>query len=84
MRALHKRDPLFDMDLERKRFDMALQQAILTPAVKAHGFGTIDPARMALTIQANAQAYDIANPPAPEQVYTTRFLPPEAERMPKA
>lgn len=84
MRALHRRDPLFDVDLERQRFELALKEAILTDAVRAGGFGTVDPARMALTIQANAQAYGIASPPAPEQVYTTRFLPPQPERMPQA
>ena len=82
MAALQKRDPLFDIALEQQRFAMALQNAILTPAVKQNGFGTVDPARMALTIAANAQAYGIATPPAPEQIYTARFLPPQAERMP--
>ena len=82
MAALQKRDPLFDTALEQQRFAMALQDAILTPDVRKNGFGTIDPARMALTIAANAQAYGIATPPTPEQIYTTRFLPPQAERMP--
>lgn len=82
MAALQKRDPLFDTELERQRFDMALTETILTPAVRAGGFGTVDRARLALTISANAQAYGITAPPLPEQVYTTRFLPPQAERMP--
>ena len=82
MAALQKRDPLFDAALEKQRFAMALQDAILTPEVRKNGFGTVDPARMQLTISANAQAYGIAAPPAPGQIYTTSFLPPQAERMP--
>lgn len=84
MAALQKRDPLFDVALERQRFAMALQDAILTPDVRQNGFGTVDPARMALTISANAQAYGIATPPTPDQLYTTRFLPPQPDRMPQA
>lgn len=80
MQALLKRNPLFDVELERRRFEMALTDAILTPYVEKNGLGSVEPARMALTIEANAQAYGIANPPTPEQLYTTRFLPPPAER----
>ena len=84
MAALVKRDPLFDAALEKQRFALALQDAILTPDVRKNGFGTVSPGRMALTIAANAQAYGIATPPTPEQIYTTRFLPPQADRMPQA
>ena len=82
MAAMVKRDPLFDPDLEMKRLQMALKDAILTPDVKQNGFGAVDPARMALTISANATAYALEKPPAPGQIYTTQFLPPQAERMP--
>jgi NitT/TauT family transport system substrate-binding protein len=84
MQAMKRRDPLFDATLERKRFDMVLKDAMLTPSVRKNGFGFVDPARMALTISANAQAFGITNPPTLEQVYTTKFLPPQAERMPDA
>jgi NitT/TauT family transport system substrate-binding protein len=84
MQSVKKRDPLFDVSLERERFDMVLRNAILTPYVQKNGFGSIDPARMALTIQANAEAYGIANPPSPDQIMTTRFLPPQEQRMPRA
>ncbi len=81
MLALQKRDPLFDVDLERRRFDMALKDAILTPFVEQNGLGSVVPERMALTIDANAQAYGITTPPTANQIYTTRFLPPQSERM---
>lgn len=84
MAAMKARDPLFDTTLELARWKFVEAAAYLTPAVKQHGFGYIDPARMDLTIKANAQAYGIANPPAPDQLYTTRFLPPQSERMPPA
>ena len=82
MAAMVKRDPLFDADLETRRLQLALKETILTDYVRKNGFGSVDPARMALTIAANAKAYDLATPPTPDQIYTTRFLPPQAERMP--
>ncbi len=82
MKALTAYDPLFDTKLELARFQMALSEAILTDAVKKNGFGYVDPARMALTISANSQAYGIAKPITPDQLYTTQFLPPQAQRMP--
>ena len=82
MAALQKRDTLFDAELETRRFDLALREAILTPYVRQNGFGSIDPARMALTIAANATAYGLATPPTAAEIYTTQFLPPQAERMP--
>ncbi len=84
MASLQKRSPLFDVDLERRRFDMALKDTLLTPFVQQNGLGSVVPERMALTIAANAQAYGIENPPKPDQIYTTRFLPPQAERMVRA
>lgn len=81
MAALQKRDTLFDAELEMRRFDMALKDAMLTPYVRQNGFGSIDPARMALTIAANATAFGLATPPSAAEIYTTQFLPPQAERM---
>ena len=82
MAAMKARDPLFDSDLEMRRWDLVRDHAYLTPAVKANGFGFVDPARIALTIEVNAAAYGIDKPPAPENLYTTAFLPPQADRIP--
>jgi NitT/TauT family transport system substrate-binding protein len=84
MAAMKKRDPLFDEKLELARWELVRDQAYLTPATRQHGFGHVDPARMDLVISANAEAYGIATPPTAAQLYTTRFLPPPAERMPPA
>jgi NitT/TauT family transport system substrate-binding protein len=78
-----KRDPLLNPQIELDRLDMAIETAILTPYIKAHGYGAIDPARMAKLVAINAEAYQVANPPKPDEIYTTAFLPPAAERMPQ-
>ena len=79
--AMYARDPLFDVKLERERLKLVLDQSILTASVKKNGFGSVDPARMALTIQANAEANNLKDPPKLDQVYTTQFLPPPDARM---
>ena len=82
MESLKAYDPLFDVKLEAQRFQLALDRAILTPYVKSNGFGAVEPSRIQLTIAANTQAYMLSTPPNPEDLYTTKFLPPQAERMP--
>lgn len=82
MASLQKLEPLLDAKLEAARWKLVLDQAILTPYIKKHGFGSINPARMAETVAVNAKVYKIAHPPKPDQIYTTKFLPPAAERMP--
>jgi len=48
--------------------------------VKANGFGGIDPARLAKSIDQIALTYDFKNRPRPEDIFTSQYLPPAAER----
>ncbi|HEY8614376.1 MAG TPA: ABC transporter substrate-binding protein [Roseomonas sp.] len=80
MAALKKREPLFDEALEKRRWAMARDRSILTPAVKANGTGAIDMARAETLIRVNAEAYGVANPPKATDMFTERFLPPASDR----
>src|SRR5215831_2843411 len=80
--ALKKRDPLLNEQVELDRLQYVLDKALLTPTIKAKGLGTIEPERMATAITLNAEAFKVANPPKAEAIYTTKFLPPQAERLP--
>jgi NitT/TauT family transport system substrate-binding protein len=82
--AMHARDPMFDVALEADRLQLVLNDSILTPDVKKNGFGYIVPARMDLTINSNLEANGLNVVLTPDQLYTTSFLPPQAERMPPA
>ncbi len=82
MASLKKRDPLLNDAVELERLQHVLDKALLTPAIKAKGIGTIEPERMADAVKINAEAFQVANPPKPETIYTTKFLPPQADRMP--
>ncbi|MCW5772014.1 MAG: ABC transporter substrate-binding protein [Rhodospirillaceae bacterium] len=79
--AAKKRDPLIDEALELERLQLSLATNILTPYVKANGMGDVDPARFARSIKDVAEAFGLAKAPAPDKVFTNRFLPPKAERM---
>jgi NitT/TauT family transport system substrate-binding protein len=79
--ALKQHDALIDAALELRRLGMINDQLITTEATRATGIGTVDPARLARMITAIADAYAIKTPPAPDQIYTDRFLPPQADRL---
>lgn len=79
--AAKKRDPLIDEKLEAERLDISLKQNILTPYVKANGMGDVDPARLAKSISEVAEAFGLPAAPAPEKVFTGKYLPPKSERM---
>jgi NitT/TauT family transport system substrate-binding protein len=79
--ALKTRDALIDAALELQRLGMINDQLITTDATRAKGIGTVDPARLARMITTIADAYAIKTPPAPDLIYTDRFLPPQADRL---
>ena len=79
--AAKKRDPLIDEALEMERLQLSLESNILTPYVKANGMGDVDPARFARSVKDVAEAFGLATAPAPDKVFTNKFLPPKEERM---
>jgi NitT/TauT family transport system substrate-binding protein len=82
--SLSARDKLADLDLERDRLVLMLRELVLTPYYKANGLSSVTPERMRKSMQLIYDAYGIKTPPAVEKVYTDRFLPPRADRMPPA
>ncbi len=67
-------------DVELERLQLALRQNIVTPAVKAHGFGTVDPARLDNSIDLIALAYTFKVKPKGADVFDPSFLPDPTER----
>ncbi|MCQ4161320.1 ABC transporter substrate-binding protein [Roseomonas sp. GC11] len=80
MESVRKREPLFDVALEKRRWAMTRDRSILTPTVREHGTGHLDMDRAALLMRANAEAYGLSTVPPAESLFTGRFLPPAAER----
>ena len=79
--AAKKKDPLIDEALETERLQISLQTNILTPYVKANGMGDVDPARFAKAVKTVSEAFGLPAAPAPDKVFTNKFLPPKADRM---
>lgn len=66
--------------LELERLKMVIQQNIVTPEVKANGYGAIDGERFAQALQQLALAYKFKQKPKTEDIFDPSFLPPESQR----
>ncbi len=75
-----KVDPLLDKKLEIERLGIVIEKNILTPFVKEHGFGDVDPARLASSIAQLGKALGLETVPEPAAIWTDAFLPPAADR----
>ena len=79
--SVMKRNETADRAIELARLKMALKDNIATPWVLANGFGGVDPARLAASIDQIAVTYDFTARPKAETVFSSEFLPPAAKRM---
>lgn len=73
--AIAARNPALDSELEVDRLTMALRDNILTPWVMEHGFGNIDAARFASSLEQIAMSYTFTNPVEPSRYFTDAYLP---------
>ena len=68
-------------NLELERLKMVIRDNILTPEVKANGYGGIDDARFVAAIDQLALAYKFKSAkPKPEEIFDASFLPPADAR----
>src|SRR2546425_1085044 len=81
LELLKARDPMMKPDIEKVRLDIALGLTN-TPHVQKNGLSSVTPEKLKRTIDAVVSAYQLPTSPDPATVYTDRFLPPVAERMP--
>jgi NitT/TauT family transport system substrate-binding protein len=76
-----KRNDSAKKQLEIDRLKMAIRDNIVTPEVKANGFGGIDNARFARAIEQIALTYKFKTAkPKPEDIFDASYLPPAADR----
>jgi NitT/TauT family transport system substrate-binding protein len=78
--ALIKRDDGAKREVELERLRMALRDNILTPEVRAEGFGAVLAPRLEASIEQLALAHAFKAKPKPDDVFDPSFLPPAAER----
>lgn len=82
--ALKVRDGLVNTAAERARLSLYVTELLLTPNVKANGFSSVEPKKLERQVSDVVSAFDIKAPLTAASVYTDKFLPPKAERMPPA
>src|SRR5262245_53244100 len=75
-----RRNDVAKKDVELERLRMALRDNILTPEVKANGFGGVDMARLDKAIDQIALTYEFKAKPKGVDIFDASFLPPEADR----
>ncbi len=73
--AVIKRNDVAKKDVELARLKMVLEQNMITPAVKANGFGAIDKDRFARALDQIGLTFQYKNKPKTEDVFTDAFLP---------
>jgi len=76
-----KRNDLARKSVELERLTMAIRDNIVTPEVKANGYGAIDNARFTRAIEQIGLTYKWkAEKPKPEDIFDASYLPPAADR----
>jgi NitT/TauT family transport system substrate-binding protein len=80
IKSVMKRNETGDPKIELDRLKMALRDNFVTPYVTANGFGGVDMGRLAKSIDQIALTYEFKNRPKPEDIFTSEFLPPAADR----
>jgi NitT/TauT family transport system substrate-binding protein len=70
-----KRNDVAKQDVEKERLDLALAQNIVTPWVKANGYGGIDKARFAKSIEQIGLTFKFKSVPKVEDIFTEAYLP---------
>jgi NitT/TauT family transport system substrate-binding protein len=78
--ALIKRTDGAKKEVELQKLRMAIRDNIVTPEVRADGFGTIDPARLTAAIDQLALTYAFKAKPKAEDIFDSQFLPPVDDR----
>ncbi|MGA0569351.1 ABC transporter substrate-binding protein [Variovorax sp. VNK109] len=82
--ALKGRDPLINADNETQRMALYIKELLLTPNVKANGFSSVSQAKLQKSIESVIEAFGAKTTVTAASLYTDRFLPPKADRIPPA
>jgi NitT/TauT family transport system substrate-binding protein len=81
LESVLKRNETASKDAELDRLQLALRDNILTPEVKANGFGGVDVARLDQAIDQIALTYAFKSArPKGGDIFDASFLPPAADR----
>jgi NitT/TauT family transport system substrate-binding protein len=75
-----RRDDTVKKEVELERLRMAIRDNIVTPEVRANGFGAVDFTRLGESNDQIGLVYTFKAKPKPEDIFDESFLPPADER----
>ena len=75
------REPLIDVEVEKRRLRLALQVSIATPTAKANGIGGAEKANIDRMVREIVSAFGLKQSPNPDLMFNAGFMPPKPERM---
>ncbi|MBV8323936.1 MAG: ABC transporter substrate-binding protein [Hyphomicrobiales bacterium] len=78
--AVVRRDETLKKEVELERLRMAIHDNIVTPEVKADGYGAVDFVRLAESIDQIGLVYTFKAKPKADDIFDASFLPPADER----
>lgn len=81
MEALKAHEPLTDVEVEKGRWAITVEEMLMTEDAIAGGISSVDMDRLQATIMEVEDAYGIPNALAAEDLFVADFLPPAEERM---
>ena len=82
--ALKARDGLINTEVETQRLQLYIKELLLTPNVKANGFSAVNQKKLETQIADVLEAFNVKATMTAASLYTDRFLPPKADRLPPA
>jgi len=80
--AVQAADPLIEPEVELARLQLAIDTNMITPEVRELGFGAVDEARLARSIEQVVEIFDLPMTPSVDDVFNGSFLPPLEDRLP--
>jgi NitT/TauT family transport system substrate-binding protein len=78
--SIVRRDDTVKREVELERLRMAIRDNIVTPEVRADGYGAVDFLRLAESIDQIGLVYPFKSKPKAEDIFDPSFLPPAAQR----
>jgi len=73
--SLLQRNPAADAELEQRRLQLAIDANVVTDYTLENGMGTVDPARLANSVEQIKLTYDFSNEPDPALYFDDAYLP---------
>ena len=71
---IKRREPLVDAEVELQRLQLAIDRHFLNDEVRQNGFGAVDPARLARSIELVAQGFELSPVPTADSVFSDAYL----------